>query len=268
MNKTILYSGILSILSTAACAQATIQATGIPGKNPLTIAANTTTPAATTAPATDKTTSVTPQTIVVPPTDNAVKPATTNRTPGTATVVTPPDAKNASSTTVTPVAAKPMDCSYKTPPQTTHIDQSIVTQWAEKATQQSFDFENESIDKQLSALKPCYTDQGWQSFNDALQKSGNLNAIKSQKLAVSSMVNGKSTSSEIKENQWKVSIPLQVVYQNDKEKLTQLLIVDLIVGRKITSGDLGIMQMIASPLKAENPAAKGPVATAPTTVTH
>ena len=264
MNKTMLYSGILSILSTAACAQATIKATGIPGKSPVTIAANTTTPAA----ATVSTTPVTPTAIVVPPTDNAVKPATTNVTPGTTTVVTPLDAKNATSTTVTPVAANPVDCSYKTPPQNTHIDQSIVTQWAEKATQQSFDFENESIDKQLAALKACFTDQGWQSFNDALLKSGNLNAIKSQKLAVSSMVNGKSTSSEIKENQWKISIPLQVVYQNDKEKLTQLLTVDLIVGRKITSGDLGIMQMIASPLKADSPVVKAPLTTTPTTVTH
>lgn len=39
---------------------------------------------------------------------------------------------------------------------------------------------------------------------------------------------------------------MQVVYQNDKEKLTQLLSVDVLVGRKVT-GNLGIMQMIATP---------------------
>lgn len=238
MNKTILYSGILSILSAAACAQATP-----------------------TAATTDKTSAgTTPQAVVVPEAAAVVKP-------DTKTVVTTPGAQTpVAVATTTPPVAKPVDCTYKTPPQTTHIDSAIVTEWAEKATRQSFDFENNKIDKQLAELKACYTDQGWQSFNDALQKSGNLNAIKSQKLAVSSMVNGKSTTSEIKENQWKVSIPLQVVYQNDKEKLTQLLTVDLIIGRKITSGDLGIMQMIASPLKAENAGAKTST-TPPTTTT-
>ncbi len=46
--------------------------------------------------------------------------------------------------------------------------------------------------------------------------------------------------------------PLQVVYQNDKEKLTQLLTVDVLIGRKI-SGDLGIMQMIAAPRTKNTP---------------
>ncbi|NSL17842.1 DotI/IcmL/TraM family protein [Tatlockia micdadei] len=118
--------------------------------------------------------------------------------------------------------------------------------WAEKAAEQSFDFDYNTMDSQLAALKSCYTEQGWQGFNDALQKSGNLNAIKSQQLTVSSMVNGESKITELKDNQWKVIIPMQVVYQNDKEKLTQPLTVNLVVGRKI-SGDLGIMQMIAIP---------------------
>jgi len=53
---------------------------------------------------------------------------------------------------------------------------------------------------------------------------------------------------------------LQVVYQNDKEKLTQKLNVDLLIGRKM-SGDLGIMQMIAIPIETAN--LKQPVVAAP-----
>ena len=146
-------------------------------------------------------------------------------------------------------AAKPaqvIDCQYRIPAETTTIDQSLISTWSEKAAVQSFDFNAASLDDQLAKLKLCFTDQGWQSFNDALQKSGNLNAIKSQHLTVSSQRDGELKINPVKENQWKITIPLQVVYQNDKEKITQLLAVDLLVGRKV-SGDLGIMQIIASP---------------------
>ena len=114
----------------------------------------------------------------------------------------------------------------------------------------------------MGSLKNCYTDQGWQGFNEALQKSGNITAIKSQNLTVSSQVDGDLKLNAIKDNQWKVTIPLQVVYQNDKEKLTQLLTVDLLIGRKI-SGDLGIIQMIAAPRDPIDKGAQGE-ATSPT----
>ena len=74
------------------------------------------------------------------------------------------------------------------------------------------------------------------------------------------MVDGELKVNPVKDNQWKVSIPLQVVYQNDKEKLTQKLNVDLLIGRKM-SGDLGIMQMIATPMETAN--LKQPEAAAP-----
>lgn len=166
-------------------------------------------------------------------------------------------------TTAAPVQAnqpvtppKPLDCNFHIPPETTRIEQTVVLKWAEKAATQSFDLDHNLIDKQLTDLKACYTEQGWQSFNDALEKSGNLNAIKTQQLVVSSMPNGEGTINEIKDNQWKVSLPIQVVYQNEKQKLTQPLMIDLVISRKV-SGDLGIMQMIAVP-KQMNNASKAP----------
>jgi hypothetical protein len=47
-----------------------------------------------------------------------------------------------------------------------------------------------------------------------------------------------------------LSLPLQVVYQNTEEKLTQQLTVDVLVGRK-PNGDLGILQMVATPNKTD-----------------
>lgn len=164
---------------------------------------------------------------------------------------TQPTTPPAETTATTPAATAPattetIDCNYHIPATTKTVDQAIVIKWAEKATQQAFDFNRDNINNQLNALKACFTDPGWQSFSDALQKSGNIDAIKSQNLTVSSMVEGTPTISEAKDNQWKVTVALQVVYQNDKDKLVQPLNVDLVIGRK-PSGDLGIMQMIASP---------------------
>lgn len=156
----------------------------------------------------------------------------------------------ASSSVPAPQAPPTINCHYPIAPDTTKIEESVISTWAGKAVVQSFDFNPATVDDQLTELKACYTDQGWQGFNDALQKSGNVTAIKSQHLNVSAQVDGEVKVAVVKDNQWKVTVPLQVVYQNDKEKLTQQLTIDLLIGRK-TSGNLGIMQMIASPKKAE-----------------
>lgn len=195
--------------------------------------------------------------------DSAVQPtppAGANTTQSAAPA-SPPAATPANpSATPTPPPPQTVDCQYRIPAETTNIEQSLISTWAKKAAVQSFEFNPATIDEELVVLKACYTEQGWQGFNDALQKSGNINAIKTQQLTVNSQVDGEIVIAPSKDNQWKVTVPMQVVYQNDKEKLTQLLSVDLLIGRKI-SGDLGIMQMIATPRPT---AAQQPVEAAPT----
>ena len=128
---------------------------------------------------------------------------------------------------------------------TTEIKDSFLTQWAQQAIIRSFSFNPENIQAQLDTLKSCYTEQGWKGFNDAIQSSGNLDAINTQKLAVSSQSEGPATISSEKGGQWKIALPIQVTYQNQAEKVTQHLNIDLLVGRK-PNGDLGIMQLIAT----------------------
>jgi hypothetical protein len=231
MNKSMLYAGLITILFPSAQAAGTqtvtqgtvttTQTAPSPAAQGVVITPSTTTPAA-------------KQTTVITP------PATVTPQPTTPLVKT--------TVTIEQVNATKMDCSYRIPAETKEVAQSVVLRWAGNAATQSFDFDSPTMDNQLAALKPCYTDTGWQGFSDALQKSGNLNAIKTQRLMVSSMINGPMQITAVKENQWKVSVPLQVVYQNEQQKLTQSLMVNLIIGRKI-SGDLGIMQMIAVPRK-------------------
>ena len=194
---------------------------------------------------------------------STIPPETPTGTKTTAPEQTAP-ATNAAQTTI-------IDCNYHIPSETTNPDATIVTQWAEKAAQQTFVFDASNLDSQLETLKACYTDQGWKSFHDALIKSGNLAAIKKENLTVSSMIDGQSSLTAAKDNQWKASIPLQVVYQNGKEKVVQSLTINLVISRKV-SGDLGIMQIIAMPRQVVNTAPPAPAATteknAPSTVTN
>ena len=153
--------------------------------------------------------------------------------------------------TIPPTASQPLvtvaiNCDYKIPAQTKTIDQTLILAWSQHAAIQAFQFDPNTVDAQLQKLQNCFTEQGWVGFNSALQKSGNIDAIKAQKLNVISNLDGTAQMTESKDNQWKVAVPLKVLYQNDKEQVNQLLNVNLTIGRKV-NGDLGIMQVIAMP---------------------
>jgi hypothetical protein len=184
--------------------------------------------------------------------DPAAKP-TTPPTENSSAVITAPAAEKATTTTTTTTTTTPaaaptaatLDCNYHIPADQKNIDSTVITQWAEKAALQSFSFTPGSIDTQLETLKSCYTEQGWKGFSEALQKSGNVDSIKTQSLNVSSQTDGVANINAVKDDQWKVTLPVQVVYQNDKEKVTQHLAIGILVGRK-PNGDLGIMQLVAT----------------------
>ena len=173
-------------------------------------------------------------------------PATTNTstTPATTNTSTTPSTTQTQTTTTSPVTT--ITCEYKIAPEKTDIKPELIKTWAQYATKKSFDMNAGQLDQQMEELKNCYTKQGWEGFQSALDKSGNLKAIKQEKLSVNSQIDGSVALSQVKANQWKATMPVTVMYQNDKQKLTQLLSVDVMIGRKI-SGDLGIMQMIATP---------------------
>ncbi|MCL9683915.1 DotI/IcmL family type IV secretion protein [Legionella maioricensis] len=246
MRKTMLWGALLTLICTQVQAEVTPQPT------------QSQTPGSTTAPVTNNPSNQEPVVIqnnsntqplqgtqqgqpkVVQPGQNIQNPQQTQPVQQIPAVQT--------QTTVQPQAqtAPVINCDFKIPASTKTVEQSLVLTWAEKAATQAFDFDPTSLDTQMQKLKACFTDQGWTGFSSALEKSGNLDAIKTQKLTVSSQLDGQAQVTEAKDNQWKITLPLQVVYQNDKEKVTQLLSVNLTVGRKV-NGDLGIAQMIATP---------------------
>ncbi|KTD13255.1 DotI/IcmL family type IV secretion protein [Legionella jamestowniensis] len=162
-----------------------------------------------------------------------------------APIPTPTGMINQPQSAYKPLATNTIDCNYRIPSEITGIDEKIILSWAEKATVQSFNFNAATIDQELFQLQSCYTENGWINFKSALDKSGNIQAIKSSHLTMNSQIDGKVELVEAQANQWKIRLPLKVNWQSDKEVMTQLLTVDLTVGRKI-NGNLGIMQIIAT----------------------
>ncbi|HIG0328527.1 TPA: DotI/IcmL family type IV secretion protein [Legionella pneumophila] len=138
-----------------------------------------------------------------------------------------------------------VSCHYKIPAATIKTDKNIILQWAEHAATQSFAFDFTSIESQLSRLQSCYTENGWVEFNSAMIKSGNIEAIKTQRLTMTSEINGVAEFIETREDYWVIALPLKVTYKNDTMRVSQLLNLQLTVGRK-TNGELGVMQLIAT----------------------
>ena len=173
-------------------------------------------------------------------TENSAKPQITNNSQTNETDTTLPAAE-----TPETISADKINCDLEIDPKAKVKNETVII-WSEKAAVQTFNYTNENIDNKLQEMKNCFTDQGYSSYQDALTKSGNIEAIKSQNLNVSSIVDGTTKINKLEDNKWQLKVPLQVVYQNDKEKLTQLLFVDMLVARK-PSGELGILQIIAAP---------------------
>jgi len=149
---------------------------------------------------------------------------------------------------IKPSTGTPINCEYHLPKDLKVVDPALVKTWSTNAAIQAFTFDHTQLDTQLTALKGCFTEQGWQGFNSAIQKSGNLNSIKSKQLMVFSKLNGDAILNIVKDNQWKMTIPIQVTYQNQEQKINQTLTINMLLTRK-TSGDLGIMQIVAIPVK-------------------
>lgn len=189
-------------------------------------------------------------------TPTTTAPGTTS-TPGGAmtapgTTSTPGGAMTAPGTTQTPATTTPTSSSGNTSIQATcaspsTIDEISVLTWAGNAAIQIFSFDPAKIDDQMNNLKTCFTDSGWKSFTAALNLSGNIEAIKSLKLSVSSSLEpqGDRKARKLSDYKWKASLPLLVVYQNDKSKISQPLSVDVTIDA--TNGRLGIDQVLASP---------------------
>ncbi len=210
-------------------------------------------------------------------TDTAT-PAATNPAPHTTTTTTEiktapntmqptNDATNtAISNTTQPVAApwnKPLDlkainCQYVLPDTQKDFTTPELQAWASYASAASFTYDYQNYKDDFTKLQSCFTNNGWQSFHQALTKSGNLIVIDKEKLSVSAKAGEPVTVEQLQTNNnrntWKISLPLNVVYKGLQISAQQNLQVTLrITQTKNAAGKdiIGIEQLIAAPQKID-----------------
>jgi intracellular multiplication protein IcmL len=128
---------------------------------------------------------------------------------------------------------------------------SAVLQWANQAAVASFSYNFVNYHDELLAASTYFTTTGWQQFVDALQQSGNLDAVKSKKLIVSAVatrapiilqkgiLNGSFS--------WRVQMPILVTYQSASEFTQQNNVVTMLITRISTLESprgIGISQFV------------------------
>lgn len=140
-------------------------------------------------------------------------------------------------------ADNPTKCAPLSPP----LNDLAVQKFAELAALKSFTYDFKGLPEQLLALESCYTQTGWHSFSLALQRAGNVDIAKKNKLYVHAERIGKvkTLDKQAETDTWRVLVPIKVTYNNDTQSLTQHLDVKLLVN--IDNNKLGVEQITASP---------------------
>jgi Type-IV b secretion system, inner-membrane complex component len=220
---------------------------------------NAPTPTTTNAPTPTTTTLPTPTTTNAPsnPPGTSDTPANNNQqTPQTTTLPTPQGNANTPangsqpSSNIEPAESaqknQKIDCNLKLSDDEKDIKQDLIKKWAQSAAIQAFTMNATDLDSQMKELEQCFTKSGWNGFQSALEKSGNLKTIQEEKLSVQASIAGELTVQTPKSNEWSVVIPVDVTYKNAKDSIQQKLNIQMLI-EKQKDGALGILQVVAAP---------------------
>lgn len=123
--------------------------------------------------------------------------------------------------------------------QKNHVTDEEVLAWASQAAVESYSYDAISYKSQFSKLKTKFTENGWNNFKDALDKSGNLDAVINNEVVVSAYRNNpaeiESYSNDNNTSTWVVKVPTQVTYINGHVKLEQDMDTYVTIGMKDNS---------------------------------
>lgn len=127
-----------------------------------------------------------------------------------------------------------------------HLSAPIVTtaellEWAQEAAlaANSYDFAN--YRRALQGASNYFTPRAWRQYQDALESSRNLEAVISAKLAVSATVTGapvvlEQGVSNAGRYSWKVRVPLLLIYESSRRRITQPVEITMIITRVSSLG--------------------------------
>ncbi len=124
---------------------------------------------------------------------------------------------------------------------------NFIKNWAMFVADKSFSLKYNNLDYQLKQLQFCFSSSGWNQFYQALQKSGNLNLITTNQLSANTQVIGPvAINHHPKFSSWTAVVPLRVVYQNQKQKISQEINVHLTINQ-LKDDHLAVIQIVGKP---------------------
>lgn len=136
------------------------------------------------------------------------------------------------------------------------VTQSALLNWAKKCVTSANTYDFVNYQKQFQENSVCFTPEGWQQFMGAVEKSGNLETVKSQRLVASSVEQGAPviTREGLRKGvySWEVELPILVSYQGGqggRAAASQRLLVKLLISRVSTAAykeGVGIVQYIGA----------------------
>ncbi len=116
---------------------------------------------------------------------------------------------------------------------------SKLLQWAHNVAVEAYTYNFVNYEQMIEQLKAYFTEEGWDYFENALQTTGDLNAVISKKLIVSAVSIGAPVILERMfvggRFSWKVQIPLLISYQSPNEQVQKPVIVMMIISRMPTN---------------------------------
>lgn len=132
----------------------------------------------------------------------------------------------------------------------------FIKNWSAYVAQKSFTFAHNNIDSQLKQLQFCYSKAGWSQFSEALEKSRNINLISQHQLVANTHIIGPiEINHHPQYSSWTAVVPLRVVYQNQKQKISQELNVHLTINQ-LRNNQLSVIQIVGKPANRKLPGSK------------
>lgn len=145
-----------------------------------------------------------------------------------------------------------INCKSLIPESPSQNRRKFIKKYSAYVAKQTFAFNYLSIDFDLSQINECFTDNGWTQFKTALDHSGNVALVKNNLLTSSSQIIEPIAIQHIKdEARWEVDVPIQIVYQNDKKKITQMISVHLNI-LELPDRHVSVLQIMGKPIAQDS----------------
>jgi intracellular multiplication protein IcmL len=143
--------------------------------------------------------------------------------------------------------------SLQTPPP---VNDTQLLVWANEATIKLYDFDYAKYREQLQQASRYFLPEAWEVYTEALAESGLLETVKQKKYIVSAVATKPPVITKQTHTQgrhlWEVEMPILVLFQSDKGKQEQHLLIKLTIaatGDTLGTRGLSILSFEAEKVK-------------------